>query len=89
VKVKVVPVTGFLMRKLKFTSLPNSIEFGGWKLHAPCGWIGRIKSVVLHFRAWEILRCLMIVFAINVTLFCFVQFNILWSLNAASFQSHH
>jgi hypothetical protein len=29
VKVKVVPVTGFLMRKLKFTSLPNSIEFGG------------------------------------------------------------
>lgn len=33
-KVNVVPVTGFLMRKLKFSCLPNSIEFRGRKLHA-------------------------------------------------------
>jgi len=34
VKVKLVPVTGFLMRKLKFGCLLNSIEFRGRKLHS-------------------------------------------------------
>jgi len=34
VKVKVVPVTGFLMRKPKFSCRRNSIAFRGRKLHA-------------------------------------------------------